>query len=1154
MIKTIRLPSRNRVRWGKALPLLLSSILLTWAPFCLAQDTSGSVHEKIRKLLADSAAAQEKDDLESATDLARQAEEISRKVLSAQDKDRAIAVRTLGRLRCAAALKTGDVKTALEAAESVRRDSSESGDLENALVWARYASDLARRLDETQEVKENLNKASLILERLLVEKARNAGNTRNVLEHQLEVVRLTELVLPAGDPQRIQDLMELAIQQQRTGATESALKRYDQIIAETNEAPQQNLLARLVSLINSAGLLVLENGREADAQRRLVDAAKALPPSEATNTDLLTLVDELFWSPAARRAERETDPEAAESWFKNLLIGLKTLFREAGVPPSWEAHGTLVLARLQFGLQRIEATEATLATLENQVSILEPATLLMGDYFTLRGNVEVEKASYGNARNFLYQAYSFYQEAKHKRQAPALNNLGQLLIRQGDYPTAHRCLQVSVNLYEKQPGFQDNIGLAFALTNLGKAVEGKGEARDAERFHRQALERLKQTAQDVGLGTEYPEFLAHMNLGVDILSLGDFNEAASEFDLALKLALDKFGPHHFHTAEVKVNLGWVAYAQEKYEQARADFIAALKIFQTELGKEHPRTAEAMGYLARVDCVLGNREEATKLLTEALDLRENYVRRMFRSALSDYDRLALVRALRIHSESPAYSGVLDTFLELAPQLEIPSSEQYRRMLAWKGIVAGFAPVKLNDLEDDGEIRTIARQREATLKKLRSAATGASTTDLALLEGELDTLDRKLGAMSPRFQRSRDTVTVSPTDIAGHLEPTWAMLDILQISLPRISLETTLGDRRYVGFLTRKDESPIRVDFGGQDASEAVNSGTTIDDSITELRNALDRTDDQFKSPAETLSSFIKMPLKTHLGGIDLLIVSADGMFHRLPLGVLPGDQPGAFWIEEMAFTSIPSPRSLNKQTHERDNADQATLLVLGGLNYGEEQPAAFIPLPATAKEADQVARLFGQDQKNLIDMMQGKDASLARVLESLPVHRFVHIATPGFFNGSEEDQDSLRGVSAMLDSGLVLSGANSRQPDTLLSSEQIALLDLQNVDLVVLSACQSALGHVKAGQGTTGLLDAFERAGAKCVICALWKVDDEATASLMVAFYEKLLNHNHPPIQALREAQLQLIREQVRSSSGLSFANPHFWASFEVCGVPTTQTE
>jgi CHAT domain-containing protein len=285
------------------------------------------------------------------------------------------------------------------------------------------------------------------------------------------------------------------------------------------------------------------------------------------------------------------------------------------------------------------------------------------------------------------------------------------------------------------------------------------------------------------------------------------------------------------------------------------------------------------------------------------------------------------------------------------------------------------------------------------------------------------------------------------------------------------------------------------------------------------------------------------------GVDLLIVSSDGQLHRLPLGALPGGRPGSHWIEELTFTAVSSARSLVTRGGAQTGQGGLGALIVGGVDYGKNDPESYRYLPATDVEAKIVERIFVEDHKDKPEIQSGGDATVARLLASMPRKRFVHIATHGFFNGSLEGQESLRGVTAMLDSGLVLAGANSKKPDTLLSSERIAILDLRAVELVVLSACESALGHVKAGQGTTGLLDAFDRAGAGSTVCALWKVDDEATAALMASFYNQLWHAGLAPAQALRTAQLELIRGGKKSSQGESFTHPFYWAAFVVGGVP-----
>ena len=112
------------------------------------------------------------------------------------------------------------------------------------------------------------------------------------------------------------------------------------------------------------------------------------------------------------------------------------------------------------------------------------------------------------------------------------------------------------------------------------------------------------------------------------------------------------------------------------------------------------------------------------------------------------------------------------------------------------------------------------------------------------------------------------------------------------------------------------------------------------------------------------------------------------------------------------------------------------------------------------------------------------------------------------------------------SGLVLAGAN--RPDAgpdrgILTAEGVVGLNLEGLELAVLSACETGLGEEGGGEGVYGLQRAFHVAGAQDVVASLWKVDDEATAALMALFYRNLWQGKLPPVEALRRAQLALYR-------------------------------
>jgi CHAT domain-containing protein len=182
-----------------------------------------------------------------------------------------------------------------------------------------------------------------------------------------------------------------------------------------------------------------------------------------------------------------------------------------------------------------------------------------------------------------------------------------------------------------------------------------------------------------------------------------------------------------------------------------------------------------------------------------------------------------------------------------------------------------------------------------------------------------------------------------------------------------------------------------------------------------------------------------------------------------------------------------------------------------------------------------------------------EASTDAVLQALPRARWAHLATHGFFADAkfrsmmqvaEEDfrdriisfggeRTTFAGRNPLVLSGLVLAGAGlPRKTDEwgmpvddggILTAEAIASLPLTNLDLAVLSACETGLGDVAGGEGVFGLQRAFHIAGARNVIATLWRVDDNATAALMRLFYDNLWRNQKPPIVALREAQLAIYR-------------------------------
>src|SRR5262249_35070339 len=187
-------------------------------------------------------------------------------------------------------------------------------------------------------------------------------------------------------------------------------------------------------------------------------------------------------------------------------------------------------------------------------------------------------------------------------------------------------------------------------------------------------------------------------------------------------------------------------------------------------------------------------------------------------------------------------------------------------------------------------------------------------------------------------------------------------------------------------------------------------------------------------------------------------------------------------------------------------------------------ATFAALPQAAREIGELKDLWLQRKDAPAPtVLEGALATEAHARQALRGSGIVHFATHGIFIGdrcvdagagtrSVELDDSAKPVAAAQDlSALVLSGANrpavNTEDDGLLTSEEIAALDLTGIDWAVLSACDTGIGKHVVGEGVFGLRRAFRLAGAHSVVMSLWPVSDSASADWMLALYRARLQQH-----------------------------------------------
>ena len=295
-------------------------------------------------------------------------------------------------------------------------------------------------------------------------------------------------------------------------------------------------------------------------------------------------------------------------------------------------------------------------------------------------------------------------------------------------------------------------------------------------------------------------------------------------------------------------------------------------------------------------------------------------------------------------------------------------------------------------------------------------------------------------------------------------------------------------------------------------------------------------------------------------IKTIYFAPDGILHTLAIESLPFDEKNPMsWHYNL--TRLSSTREL---ATEHNHFPKRTAILYGDLAYRMSSEAmahrghtrsAIEPIPATKTEIEGINQLLSP-QHYRIQVLSRQDGTEESV-KAMDGHSpsILHFATHGFV------KDNTKG-DVMRQSGLVLSyGARAWEgrnipkgkEDGILTAAEIETLDLSGTDVVVLSACNTALGEITP-EGVWGLQRAFKKAGVSTIIMSLWHVDDEATAVFMQYFYEallterktldKIINTYHAdPEDDFDYTHSALHSAQHRMKENSKYSDPYFWAAF-----------
>jgi CHAT domain-containing protein/tetratricopeptide (TPR) repeat protein len=787
---------------------------------------------------------------------------------------------------------------------------------------------------------------------------------------------------------------------------------------------------------------------------------------------------------------------------------------------------------------------------------------------------------------------------EHPKIADGLNNLAELKREMGDYATAETLHQAALEMRRRWLG-EEHPDVAQSLNNLGLLRYAQDDYQAAEEMFRQAAEVLRRALGDAhpALAVYLNNLAAIKRL------LGEYAAAEPLIRESLEVYRAAFGERHPYYAAMLSNLAELYRGLGENARAEPLCEQALEIWRAALGEDHPYCAKGLYNLAWLRAAQGQTQEAFALACRAASIEDRALNQVFAisSESQRMAHLATLRAnfevfLSLVREHFAPAGAeVCAALDLTLRRKAIGAEALA--VQRDAALSGRRP------ELASRLQALAALRAQIARKLLEGPGGeegaAYRRQLADWEAQREELEAELARQIPEIGLIRRLQTAGRREVSNALPKRSALIEFVRADTFDFNAapardEARWKPGRYLAFvLPAGSPADARlIDLGPAEPIEAMIAAfrSAITGEAETKRGAAStpvRHGHAGQAPARptaggdgrALREMVFDPLRSAIGKRTRLLIAPDGDLTRLPFEALPLDD-GRRLIDwyHISYLSVGRDALRFKAASSRPPADPLVvadpdfdLVARAGGAAAKSAPERgrqargldlsalrFDRLPGTRKEGRALAARLQTRP------MMGR-AALEGRLKACRSPRILHIATHGFFLPDEARErlpetlgleigpaaPGLAGqplTNPLLRSGLALAGANAgvkrgalppQAEDGLLTAEDVTGLDLLATDLVVLSACETGLGDVRAGEGVFGLRRAFMLAGAKTLVMSLWKVPDRHTQELMTDFYQRILG-GRPRAAALREAQLAMKAK---------YPDPFYWGAFICQGTP-----
>ncbi len=738
--------------------------------------------------------------------------------------------------------------------------------------------------------------------------------------------------------------------------------------------------------------------------------------------------------------------------------------------------------------------------------------------------------------------------------AQTLYNLGSLYKILGNFTNAVKYLSEAVDTFKKVSGENDKKTLK-AKSELGMTYLAAGQPAKAKKLLDEYKDNIKRVK-----GNEHPDYYSSLySIAMYYWSNEQFSKAEDLLSEILKNVEERIGNGHPLYASCLNSLGLIAWQTGKLNEAEIYLSKSEKIRRLVYGEHHFEYATALHNLAAVQKALGKYEISDKNYKKAFNLYVEQIKNVF-PGLSELEKAKFYN--KILERFNLYNlYVLDRMKE---KPELIADMYYFRQLTKGRLLDATRKIRKEILESNNpelisRYKTWAHLKEKVSKLYLKTerARKRSKDNIDSLKAEINDLEKYLSENSFAFLNSEKKKSYDWLDVQKHLDDNEVAVEIIRVNI----FDNKWLDSAYYAVLIIKKETKNHPDL------VLLKNGHSLENYY--INNYLNSIQFQIDDPYSYKAFWEKIEQK--IKGKTTVYMSQDGIYNKInPAAMRRPD--GSFIVDSYNIVLVSKTSDIANRT--KGTTDLNTASVFGNPKYTlnksditssttlENKYPVLSPeeiqmanqqipqLPGSETEINNLVKLLKQHNwrvsvylGNEADEYNFKHISSAGVL---------HVATHGYFLPSPETNKNKMffGIDvekplqdAMMRSGLLFAGASNslfsdafktfESENGVLTAYEASSLLFDNVNLLVLSACETGLGDIKNGEGVYGLQRAFQIAGTDNLIMSLWKVSDYATQILMNHFYSYLLNGNNIS-QSLRKAQLDVKAQ---------FEHPYFWGGF-----------